>query len=96
MVETMESENYTNQLMIKYEALLGNLKHHENAISSYLKQGKELVDAIYANALISFETGEINYIEFSQMLDSAYELEKAYLNHVLERNLTALDINYLW
>lgn len=96
MMETLESENYTNQLMMRYESLLGTFKNHERAINNYLTQGKELVDAIYANATVSYETGEINYIEFSQMLDSAYELEKAYLDNLLERNLTALDINYLW
>lgn len=94
-MEIMESENYINQLMIRYEALVATLQNHEEAILSYQNTGKELVDAIYTNAIVSYETGEINYITFSQMLESAYNLEKAYLDHLLERNLTALEINYL-
>jgi cobalt-zinc-cadmium resistance protein CzcA len=95
MMEMMESENYMNQLMIRYESLLGKLNGHEKAIANYLQQGQEMVDALYSNALVSFETGEINYIEFTQMIESAYELEKGYYDQLLERNLTALEINYL-
>jgi len=43
----------------------------------------------------AFRSGEINFLQYTQLLDNAKKIESDYLYQLLQYNLTVLEANYL-
>lgn len=90
-----EFENYRSTLKIHYQSLLLDLSKFEEGISYYENQGKILAQELFSNAEKAFQSGEINFLQYVQLLENAKNIEGNYLENLLQYNNTVLEANYL-
>lgn len=90
-----EAQDYTHQLRAKLEQLLGELANHKASITSYETSGQALSEQMLVAAERSFKTGEIDFLQYAQLLNRAASIQLNQLNAVWNYNQTALEINYL-
>jgi len=90
-----EFENYKYTLKIHYQSLLLDLSKFEEGISYYETQGKILAKELFSNAEKAFQNGEINFLQYVQLLENAKNIEGNYLENLLQYNNTVLEANYL-
>jgi cobalt-zinc-cadmium resistance protein CzcA len=96
-VDILESEfdNYKIQLSSKYEALKSDLRQFEKGVKYYEETGKKLSEETVFHANKSFKEGEINYLQYTQLLENARSIEMNYLYNLWQYNITVLEANYL-
>jgi cobalt-zinc-cadmium resistance protein CzcA len=90
-----ESMAYKIKMKSKKEILLEEISQIQNSLNYYENEGSELSDEILKTAQISFKNGEIDFYQYIQSLESAYEIKLGYLDKLKEYNQSAIDINYL-
>ncbi len=90
-----EFENYSSTLKIHYQGLLSDLLKYEEGIRYYENQGKTLARELFMSAEKSFQNGEIDFLEYVQLLENAKNIERNYLEALLQYNNTVLEANYL-
>ncbi|SNR39825.1 cobalt-zinc-cadmium resistance protein CzcA [Maribacter sedimenticola] len=90
-----ESVSYRVQLQLRQNILLKELEQIQNSLNYYENEGTVLSDAILRTAQISFKNGEIDFYQYIQSLESAYDIQLGYLEKLKEYNQTAANINYL-
>ncbi|HDZ14478.1 MAG TPA: CusA/CzcA family heavy metal efflux RND transporter, partial [Pricia sp.] len=95
MIVADESENYRIQLETKYEGLQSDLKKFREAVDYYENSGKKLSKELSTSASKAFQNGEIDFLQFVQLLESAKTIEITYLQNLNEYNTTVLELNYL-
>lgn len=94
-IVTQESSEYKIQLDAKFNALSKQLDQLSNALAYYEEEGAALADEILKTANGSFRNGEIDFYQYLQSIESAYEVKLEYLNKLIEYNTIVIDINYL-
>jgi cobalt-zinc-cadmium resistance protein CzcA len=90
-----EFENYKIQLEANYQGLLSDLKKFEEGIDYYDQTGKKLSNALTLNASKAFQSGEIDFLQYVQLLENAKNIEISYLNNLSAYNATVLELNYI-
>lgn len=90
-----ESENYKIQLESKYQGLLSDLKKFQEAVDYYEITGGKLAKELTTSASKSFRNGEIDFLQYVQLLESAKNIQITYLQNLNAYNATVLEINYL-
>ena len=90
-----ESENYKIQLESKYQGLLSDLKKFQEAVDYYETSGGKLAEELTTSASKSFLNGEIDFLQYVQLLESAKNIQITYLQNLNEYNATVLELNYL-
>ena len=90
-----ESTNYKIQLTAKYSELQSDIRKFEEGISYYETNGKRLAEETMFHARKAFRSGEINFLQYTKLLDNAKKIESDYLYQFLQYNLTVLEANYL-
>ncbi|NCP06676.1 MAG: CusA/CzcA family heavy metal efflux RND transporter [Flavobacteriales bacterium] len=88
-------ENYKIQLESKYKRLFSDLKKHEEAINYYNNKGQQLSRELTLTASKAFKNGEINFLQYVQLLESATTININYLKDLFNYNTTILELNYL-
>ena len=94
-VATNESYEYEIQLRTKWKKLNTYLLQNKEALAYYEVEGKVLSDEILKIATISFRNGEIDFFQYIQSIENAYEIILNYLESLNEYNKTVIEINYL-
>lgn len=95
MIMADESENYKIQLESKYQGLLSDLKKFQEAVDYYETTGGKLANELATSASKSFQNGEIDFLQYVQLLESAKNIQITYLQNLNEYNATVLELNYL-
>lgn len=95
MIVSDEFENYKIQLESKYQELLADLKKFQEAIDYYEDTGEELSRELTENASKAFKNGEIDFLQYVQLLESAKNIQITYLQNLIQYNTTVLEINFL-
>lgn len=95
MIVADELENYKIQLEAKYQGLLSDLKKFQEAVDYYEISGKKLSKELSTSASKAFQNGEIDFLQFVQLLESAKAIEITYLQNLNAYNTTVLELNYL-
>ncbi|SFR78273.1 CusA/CzcA family heavy metal efflux RND transporter [Maribacter stanieri] len=90
-----ESIDYKIQIKSKQEILLEEIAQIQNSLNYYENEGTELSDEILKTAQISFKNGEIDFYQYIQSLESAYDIKLGYLDKLKEYNETVININFL-
>jgi len=90
-----ESIDYKIQIKSKQEILLEEISQIQNSLNYYENEGATLSDEILKTAQISFKNGEIDFYQYIQSLESAYDIKLDYLDKLKEYNKTATSINFL-
>lgn len=93
----LESESNQNklQLISKYQSLLSDLKRYDLELDYYQKTGEKLSSKTLFHAQQAYQSGEINFLQYAQLLENAKNIETNYLKSLFLYNITALEANYL-
>ncbi|MFH6769932.1 CusA/CzcA family heavy metal efflux RND transporter [Gaetbulibacter aquiaggeris] len=95
MIIDNEYENFKIQLNSKYKSLLSDLKKYEEAVNYYNTTGQNLSKQLNLNASKAFLNGEVDFLQYVQLLESATKIEINYLQNLFDYNSTILELNYL-
>ncbi|WP_190809444.1 CusA/CzcA family heavy metal efflux RND transporter [Flagellimonas sp. S3867] len=90
-----ESNEYKIQLNAKWNTLKITLTQLQETLEYYENEGTALSDEILKTASGSFRNGEIDFYQYIQSLESAYEIKLDYLDKLQQYNQTAIAINFL-
>ena len=90
-----ESSEYEIQINAKFNALKMTLTQLQEALDYYENEGQTLSEEILKTANGSFRNGEIDFYQYIQSLEIAYEIKLSYLDKLNEYNQTSIAINYL-
>ncbi|GGD67574.1 acriflavine resistance protein B [Maribacter cobaltidurans] len=90
-----EYENYKIQLQSKYDALLSDVKKYQETVDYYETAGRALSKELTTTASKAFQNGEIDFLQYVQLLESAKNIEINYLQNLNKYNNTVLELNYL-
>lgn len=90
-----QSSEYEVQLRSKFNKLSINLTQLQETLNYYENEGEALSSEILKTANGSFRNGEIDFYQYIQSLESAYEIQLDHLEKLKEYNKTVISINYL-
>ena len=90
-----EIDNYETQLISNYKALLTDLNQLEENINYYNITGKVTAQEILFHAKKAYQNGEIDYFQYTQLLENAKTIELNYLSALFQYNNTVIEANYL-
>ncbi|MBD0776205.1 CusA/CzcA family heavy metal efflux RND transporter [Maribacter sp. ANRC-HE7] len=90
-----ESVNYENQLYLKHEKLMGQLRKYEETLRYYENDGQHLSEEILKTASVGFQNGEIDFFQYIQSLENAYRITLSYLENLNHYNQTVIALNHL-
>ncbi|AXG69821.1 cobalt-zinc-cadmium resistance protein CzcA [Kordia sp. SMS9] len=90
-----EAIEYETQLKATYKTLDLQLLQLEKSLTYFDEEGAKLSDEILKTANGSFKNGEIDFYQYIQSLESAYEVKLDYLDKLEQYNQTVIAINYL-
>lgn len=95
MIMIDESENYKIQLESRYQGLLSDLNKFQEGVDYYETTGGKLAKELTTSASKSFQNGEIDFLQYVQLLESAKNIQINYLQNLNAYNATVLELNYL-
>ena len=95
LILASEKANFKAQMTARYLSLLSDIRSYEGGLFYYESVGKNLSEETLVHAVKAFQNGEINYLQYIQLLENAVDIEINYLNTLFQYNHTALEINYL-
>jgi len=94
-ITEMQNTEITIAMNQRYKTLLGQLEQQAKELSYYEDEGGHLSDQILKAASGNFQNGEIDFFQYIQSLENAYEIQLNYLDVLNEYNQTVIAINYL-
>ncbi|WP_313114862.1 CusA/CzcA family heavy metal efflux RND transporter [Aequorivita sediminis] len=94
-VSQQQAEDYKIHLNSRKMQLLNEVSKYEDALQYYETEGKSLSEEILKTANISFKNGEIDFFQYIQSLENAYEIELQHLENLNKYNQAVIAINYL-
>ncbi|MGB7843740.1 MAG: CusA/CzcA family heavy metal efflux RND transporter [Salinimicrobium sp.] len=90
-----EFENYKLQLESKLKSLSAALEQYREAINYYDNTGEQLASEIVNNANKAFNYGEIDFLQYIQLLENARNIQLNYLDNLLNYDFTVIELNYI-
>ncbi len=94
-VSQQQAEDYKIQLDSRKLQLLNEVSKYEEALSYYQTEGKFLSEEILKTANVGFKNGEIDFFQYIQSLENAYEIELQYLENLNNYNQAVIALNYI-
>jgi cobalt-zinc-cadmium resistance protein CzcA len=79
----------------EYAAELNKLKSASQNLAYYTNTGASQADEIIRIANVSYSLGDINYMEYINNLETAYEMQRNHADAIYEYNQTIINLNYL-
>lgn len=79
----------------EYQAKLNEHKKAKSSLDYYASVGNKQAEEITRISQISYEKGEINYIEYIQNLKSAVEINLQYINAINDYNQSTITLNFM-
>ncbi|WP_018477957.1 CusA/CzcA family heavy metal efflux RND transporter [Pontibacter roseus] len=86
---------YQQQLLLtELQNLTQELQKHSTTLSFFEQGALKQADRLSKAAELSFRTGDIDYVEYVQALDQAYQLKTNYLNALRDYNQTIISLEF--
>ncbi|MDH5476674.1 MAG: TolC family protein, partial [Cyclobacteriaceae bacterium] len=95
LIVSSEAKNYQANLKSTHQSLLSDLKQYEQHLDYYENTGKKLAEELILHAVKAFKSGEIDFLQYVQLLENAKTIEINYLNSLFQYNMAVLEANYL-
>ncbi|MDR0815676.1 MAG: TolC family protein [Bacteroidales bacterium] len=91
----LQRENALQNLQNEYETQMNEYRRAKTEMDYYTNTGRQQAENFTILSQVSYEKGEIGYIEYIQNLKSALEIYRQYADAVNNYNQIVLTINYL-
>jgi cobalt-zinc-cadmium resistance protein CzcA len=79
----------------EYAAEMNKLKSASQNLAYYTNTGASQANEIIRIANVSYSLGDINYMEYINNLETAYEMQRNHADAIYEYNQTIINLNYL-
>ena len=89
-----QNENLMIEMRSERAQLFKEIYKWKMGIDHYENEGKDISANIIKHAEIAYQKGEINFIEYSLLLENAQEIKTNYLDNLMAYNLSVLKLNY--
>jgi cobalt-zinc-cadmium resistance protein CzcA len=90
-----KAENFQIQLLSRYQSLQSDLRKHQAELDYYHGTGKKLAEEIEQHAKGAYKSGEIDYLQYIQLIENARTIKVNYLKALKNYNMKVLEANYL-
>ncbi|NDV14409.1 CusA/CzcA family heavy metal efflux RND transporter [Muricauda sp. TY007] len=94
-ITEMQNTEITIMMNQRYKTLREQLEQQAKELSYYEDEGGLLSDQILKAASGNFQNGEIDFFQYIQSLENAYDIQLNYLDVLNQYNQTVIAINYL-
>lgn len=91
----LHKQNFVKQYQARFDALLQDIGKYEKTLLYYDQTGKKLGKEIIRSANMAYKNGEIDFLDYVQLLESAKQIEINYLENLNLYNQSVLELNYL-
>jgi cobalt-zinc-cadmium resistance protein CzcA len=88
-------ELYEKNLQGEYAQAFQEYQKYKNTMDYYEKNALPTADIITKNALKNYQSGNIGYVEFSQGLNRALDIQNNYLAIIQQYNQSIINIEFL-
>lgn len=95
LIVQQQTNNERIMLEANQQQLMAQLASYEKALRFYEQEGKQLSREIIASSEKAFQAGEIDFLQYLFSLETAKNMDKNFLDNLIQYNWTALEINYL-
>ncbi len=95
MIRNAESEEYRIALRTRFETLLSRVRQYRQMLDYYENTGRNLAGQMLKHANKAYAQGEIDFLQYVQLIDHAMAIELNYLDALRKYNENILEINYL-
>lgn len=82
-------------LLSRYEALVADANAYLLAVDSYKSFGENLSKATLLSANQAYQAGEIDFLQYIQLLDKASSIQSNYLQNLYFYNLSVTEANFM-
>ncbi|MDP5044725.1 MAG: TolC family protein, partial [Leeuwenhoekiella sp.] len=89
-----EAANYKILLQSRKTELRSQLNKFAEILAYYEQEGNALADELEKTAITSYKNGEINFFQYIQILQQAYDIKLAYLESLNNYNQVVIQLNY--
>ncbi len=86
---------YAAKRKARIQILQAQLQKFDQAVRYYETAGKVLARQLLNNADKAYSSGEIDYLQYIQLVRSSLQIEMNYLHDLQQYNQTAIELNYL-
>jgi len=91
----VDAENYTKSVSGSYQSLIDDYKKYSSSVYYYENQAVPEADLIINQAVKSYKTGALDYLDFVQTLTRALNIKQNYLDAVNDCNQTIISIEFI-
>ena len=88
-------KDYNAKLKARLQSLMSELNSYRKSIEYYETIGHELAVQLFQNAEKAYQKGEIDFLQYIQLVRNSISIEMNYLRDLNEYNQTVLSLNYL-
>ena len=90
-----EAEKMKTDIVVHFQNALNKYEQSRSVYSYYRSTGLNNSDVVINTANVGLKSGEIGYIEYLNALQTAIDIQLAYLNAVNQMNQSVINLNYL-
>lgn len=94
-IARVQQEEVMLTMRKNYQTYLNEYTKAKNALDYYSLRGSKQAEDITRISQVSYEKGEIDYVEYIQNLKTAVEIHLLYANAINDYNQTIIMLNYL-
>lgn len=95
LMQQKNSEYIQTQLHSQLKQYAAQYTFYQNTINYYNSTAIRNAQTIIANATKAYQSGDIEYIEYSQALQTNFEIQKAYIEAINNFNQTVISIQFI-
>jgi cobalt-zinc-cadmium resistance protein CzcA len=90
-----EADQYNRNFEAEVAALKQRYFSHQAYLSFFQSESIPNGEMIASNAIRSYESGDIGYVEYTQALETQFEIEQAYLEAIRMNNQLVIQLQFL-
>jgi cobalt-zinc-cadmium resistance protein CzcA len=92
---SLESENFQNRLETNFSIIKKRIDQNLQIIRYYETEGKLLATQLREQAIRSYKEGEIDFLQYVQLIENSRTITMHYLQARLDHQLNQLELLYL-
>ena len=90
-----EYDDYRLRLLADYQSLLAEAETYFEGVSYYREFGEQLSAETFHHAMKAYEAGEIDFLQYTTLMENANTIKTTYLHNLYFYNLTVTEANHL-
>ncbi len=94
-ITAAELQDGNNMLAMQYQQAMAAYKQQTKAVAYYESTALKNADVLIETAGMQFTAGEINYMEYTLLLNQAININSGYFDALMKLNEAVYELNYL-